>query len=158
VVGSGEEWKKYHEQFNSIVAEATREDSLPRRGSLHHFLRRLDDSGTPVADHNGALWIELSDGGESSPVGLSASNIFSSSSDRKLADQLLLASIGQVLKSPKHSSETMVEFKNDWNLLRSVSLYSAEYRAEYRARNGATGGANRGLPGAGHALILLTRR
>jgi hypothetical protein len=158
VVGSGEEWKKYHEQFNSIVAEAAREDSLPRRGSLHHFLRRLDDSGTPVADHNGALWIELSDGGESSPVGLSASNIFSSSSDRKLADQLLLARIGQVLKSPKHSRETMVEFKNDWNLLRSVPLYSAEYRAEYRARNGATGGANRGWPGAGHAVILLTRR
>src|SRR5882762_4749249 len=93
VMGTGEEWKKYREEFESIVAEAAREDSIPARRSLNHFFQHLDEAGTPVADHNGALWMELSDEGDSSRLGLSASNIFSSSSDPELARQLVLARI-----------------------------------------------------------------
>ncbi len=155
VVGTGEEWKKYREEFESIVAEAAREDSIPARRSLNHFFQHLDEAGTPVADHNGALWMELSDGGDSSRLGLSASNIFSSSSDPELARQLVLARIERVLKSPKHSRETMLEFKSDWDLLRSASLYSAEYRAMYSANTGASPTS----PGTRHGGdMLLTRK
>ncbi len=146
VVGTGEEWKKYRQEFNSIVAE----DSVPDRGALDHFFQRLDQNGSPVADHNGALWMEFSDRNESSRVGLSASNIFSSTSDLELAHQLLLARIGRVLKSPKHSRENMVEFKSDWNLLQSVPVYRATYSA-----NSAVSPAPLGTGHGGN--MLLTR-
>jgi hypothetical protein len=133
VVGTGEEWKKYREEFNSLLAEAAREDSIPERALLNRFFQQLDKTGTPVADYNGALWMDVSDGGESTRVGLSRSNVLSSSSDPELAHRLVLARIERVLKSPKHSRENMVEFKNDWNLLHSVPTYSAKYSAKYGA-------------------------
>jgi hypothetical protein len=128
VVGTSEEWKQYRAWFAYILAESAAEQSLPRfqneslnaNGSLKKFFRRLDESGTPVADRNGALWMEFSDGDESSRIGLSANNVFSSGTDADLAYQLVLARVGHVLKSPKHSRESMVEFRKDWNLLQSV--------------------------------------
>lgn len=129
VVGTGEEWKKYRQEFDSLVAEVARQDSIPERAALSHFFQRLDQNGTPVADYNGALWLEFSAGNESVRVGLSASNIFSPSSDPELAHQLLLARIGRVLKSPKHSRENMADFKKDWDLLQSVPLSNLKYSA-----------------------------
>jgi len=98
--------------------------------------------------------MELSDEGDSSRLGLSASNIFSSSSDPELARRLVLARIERVLKSPKHSRETMLEFKSDWDLLRSASLYSAEYRAMYSANIGASPTS----PGTRHGGDMLFTR
>ena len=70
--------------------------------------------------------MEFSDGDESSRIGLSANNVFSSGTDTDLAYQLVLARVGHVLKSPKHSRESMVEFKKDWNLLQSVRSNRAQ--------------------------------
>lgn len=125
ILGTAEEWKKYRAAFDSVVAEAERGDSVPERSSLNKFFQRLGAAGIPVADRNGALWMEISDDGEVSQVGLSASNIFSHGSDPELAYELVLARIGRVLKSPKHSRENMVEFRRDWELLQSVPSYSA---------------------------------
>ena len=132
MVGTSAEWKQYRTSFAYIVAESASEQNLSgspnqslngplnRNGSLKKFFRRLDEAGTPVADRNGALWMEFFDGAESSRIGLSANNVFSSGTDADLAYQLVLARVGHVLKSPKHSRESMVEFKKDWNLLQSV--------------------------------------
>ena len=126
VLGTAEEWKQYRASFASMVAESAAEQgastsgSLSMSGSLKKFFRKLDEAGTAVADRNGALWMEFSDGDESSRIGLSANNVFSSGTDTDLAYQLVLARVGHVLKSPKHSRESMVEFKKDWNLLQSV--------------------------------------
>jgi hypothetical protein len=128
MVGTPEEWKQYRTSFAYILTESAAEqspagsanESLKADGSLKKFFRRLDDAGTPVADRNGALWMEFSDGDESSRIGLSANNVLSSGTDADLAYQVVLARIGHVLKSPKHSRESMVEFRNDWNLLESV--------------------------------------
>jgi len=128
MVGTSAEWKQYRVSFAYILAESAAEQSLPgslnqsldTNGSLKKFFRRLDDAGTPVADRNGALWMEFEDGDESSRIGLSANNVFSSGTDAEVAYQLVLARVGHVLKSPKHSRESMVEFKKDWNLLQSV--------------------------------------
>jgi len=150
VVGTAEEWKQYREDFDSMVAEAARVDSTPEREALDHFFQRLDQNGAPAPDPDGALWMEFSDGDGSSRVGLSASNIFSSSSDPEVAHRLLLARIGRVLKSPKHSRESMAEFKSDWNLLQSVPWYSAKYSAN--------SGANRSPVGARDGGDLLTRK
>ena len=104
--------------------------------SLKKFFRRLDEAGTTVADRNGALWMEFSEGDESSRIGLSANNVFSSGTDSELAYQLVLARVGQVLKSPKHSRESMLEFKKDWSLLQSVrsNRAGAVARADHAPR------------------------
>ena len=131
MIGTAEEWKKYREEFNTLVADAARQDSIP---SVDRSTVSSSNSTKlePRADNNGALWMEVSGGGESSRVGLSSSNVLSTSSDPELAHQLVLARIGRVLKSPKHSRESMVEFKSDWNLLQSVPSYSARYVADSR--------------------------
>ena len=128
MVGTSEEWKQYRTSFAYILNESAVEqsltgsasDSLKANGSLKKFFRRLDEVGTPVADRNGALWMEFSDGDESSRIGLSANNVLSSGTDADLAYQLVLARIGHVLTSPKHSRESMVEFRKDWQLLESA--------------------------------------
>ena len=125
IVGTPEEWKRYLTAYNSVLAEAAREDSIPERRRLSHFFQRLDEAGTPVADRDGALWMEFSDGDDLSQVGLSANNVFSPGSDPELAYQLVLARIGRVLNSPKHSRENIVEFKSDWDLLTRVPSYRA---------------------------------
>jgi hypothetical protein len=146
VLGTPEEWKRYRVEFDSVVAEAASGDSTPERSSLNRFFQRLGDAGTPVADHNGALWMEISDG-EVSQVGLSASNILSPGSDPELAYELMLARIGRVLKSPKHSRESMVEFRKDWDMLQSVPSYTASAAANSATPSGSHGGD-----------ILLTRK
>ena len=125
VVGTAEEWKQYRTSFASILSESNAEagsanESLKANRSLKKFFRSLDDAGTPVADRNGALWMEFSDGDESSRIGLSANNVLSSGTDTDLAYQVVLARVGHVLKSPKHSRESMVEFRKDWKLLESA--------------------------------------
>lgn len=117
VVGTPEEWKLYREEFDSIVKEAVREEVIPDRGHLNHFFKNLDEAGKPSADSKGGLWMEIWNGGKTSKVGLSVNNIFDQGSDPHLAFELLLARIDHVLKSPKHSRETMLEFKEDWALL-----------------------------------------
>ena len=142
VVGTAEEWKQYRESFASIVADASAEPSLPGSGpltmdgSMKKFFHRLDDAGTPVTDRNGALWMEFSDGDESSRIGLSANNVFSSGTDTELAYQLIVARVGHVLKSPKHSRESMVEFRKDWNLMQSARADRAGAVAKASAPSG----------------------
>ena len=125
VVGTPEDWKEYRAAFDALVARAVREEIIRDRADLRDVFRRLDEAGTPVADRNGALWIELSNREGNPRVGLSASNIFDSGSDSQLAYELVLARTGSVLNSPKHSRETMAEFKKDWDLLQHGDFYSA---------------------------------
>ncbi len=130
ILGTGKEWKKYRDEFDSLVTQVAREDDVPERRFTDRVLRRLVGAGTPVADDSGALWMDFSEGGELFRVGLSANNIFSEGSDRELARQLMLARVARVLKSPKHSRENMADFKSDWNQLHSMPSYSARYDAD----------------------------
>ena len=124
VVGTPEEWKKYRETFDSIVEEAVREEVIPERGYLKGLFVRLDETGMPQVDGDGALWMEVSDEGRVSKVGLSANNILASDSDSQLAYKLVLARTEHILKSPKHSRETMVEFHHDWTRLQQARVKS----------------------------------
>ena len=138
VVGSSEDWKEYRAAFDSLVARAVREEIIRNRADLKDFFQRLDEAGTPVADYNGALWIELSNREGNPRVGLSASNIYDPGSDSQIAYELVLARTGRVLNSPKHSRETMVEFRQDWDLLQHGEFYSAS--SVLRAASPARGG------------------
>ena len=116
---------------------------LPGRHWVEIF-KRLDTGETVSADPNGALWAELPGPEGAARVGLSASDILAPDSDPRLAYQLMLARNDRVLKSPRHSRETMAEFKQDWARLQSAR---AEQRGDSLAAGGGRGDG--GLPQAG---------
>lgn len=122
MVGTSKEWKEYRTAFDAIAEQAVLEETLPDRRSLHAFFKHLDKAGSPYADANGRLWMEMSDGNATLQVGLSASNILGLSSDSRTAYELLLARTQSVLKSPKHARETMAELKKDWVLLQAARM------------------------------------
>ena len=125
VVGNSEEWKQYKKALDSIVEEAVHRAIIANHGDLNGLFKHLDEAGTPLIDGEGALWLEIPGNGEIFRVGLSADNILAHGSDSQLAYELLLARSNRVLKSPKHSRETMSEFKQDWALLQSSRTRSA---------------------------------
>jgi hypothetical protein len=122
VAGTPEEWETYRGKFDSIIEEAIQNEIVPDKEDLTRFFKHIDDAGTPRVDAKGALWMEISDGHETSKVGLSANNVFAPSSDSRLAYRLILARTNSVLKSPRHSRETMLEFKKDWTFARAAGM------------------------------------
>lgn len=125
VVGTAEEWKSYRTEFDSLAAEAVRQEIIANRDYLNRLFKDLDKAGTPVADANGVLWLEVSQNGKATRVGLSASNALASGSDPQLAYALLLARTERVFKSPKHSREILPEFQSNWSLLQAARSMNA---------------------------------
>jgi hypothetical protein len=80
-------------------------------------------------------------------VGISASNVFAPDSDGQYAYQIMLARMANELKSPKHSRETMLDFKQDWTLLADIRGRRLQTAAERNAQpqaaaaNSSKGGA-----------------
>jgi hypothetical protein len=117
VLGAPGEWEKYRKAFDTMVNQAVQDEMIPDRAYVGRIFKRLDTTGRPTADADGDLWLEIANSNAASRVGLSRNNIFAPGSDPHLAFELLLARVDAVLKSPKHSRETMLEFKEDWALL-----------------------------------------
>jgi hypothetical protein len=120
VVGTPQEWKEYRTELDAMVDEAIREEIIPDRGYLKHLFKQLDQTGNPSISANGSVWMDVPNANGTSRVGLSASNILSPGSDPHLAYEILLERTERVLKSPKHSRETMLEFKEDWAFLQAA--------------------------------------
>jgi hypothetical protein len=110
-VGDSNEWKLYRKEFDSLVAE---DESALDRDDLTHFFKKLDRSGTAIADSDGSVWMEWSENGEPMRIGVSANNALALGSNPQSAYKFLLARTRAELKSPKHSRETMWDFKEDW--------------------------------------------
>ena len=125
VIGTPREWKLYRQAFDTTVDDSVHRETIPDRQSLDRVFKRLDEAGTFRVDENGALWAEFPDSDGSPRLGLSASNVLAADSDSRLAGELLLARVERVLKSPKHSRESMLEFKNDWVLLQDAGRKSS---------------------------------
>ena len=104
---------------------ASRDGEAFGHESLKNFPKRLDKTGMPMLDADGALWMKVAQDGRTVTLGLSASNVLAPNSDRGLAYELILSRVGEVLKSPKHSRESMREFKQDWALLQQFSSRKA---------------------------------
>jgi len=120
VVGTPREWKLYRQAFDAAIDDEVRRGIIPDRESLTRVFKRIEEAGTLWVDPSGALWVEVPDANGSSRLGLSASNVLAADSDSRLADELLLARVGRVLKSPRHGRETMLEFQGDWALLQDA--------------------------------------
>jgi hypothetical protein len=124
MVGTAGDWKQYREAFGGLADEAVHHEVIPDRDFLGRFFKFLDKAGKPALDADGSLWIEIAQGGKSARLGLSASNLFASGTDAQWTYAFTLARAGYYLKSPKHSRETLPEFKDDWALLQSARIYS----------------------------------
>ena len=137
IVGTKDEWKQVQDRFEAAVDEAIRNEVIPDRIYLKRVFKKLGESSTISVDADGALWMNFA--GEEPPlrIGISASNIFAAGSDPQFAYQIILARMEDELKSPKHSRETMLDFKQDWTLL-----------ADIRARGSAVAAARSAQPEA----------
>jgi hypothetical protein len=122
IIGTPAEWKDLRESFRSTLAEyeSGGERHVPKR-----FFKHLDQAGTPFLDESGATWTEIPLNGKPARLGLSASNILAQGSDSALSYEFLLARTDRILRSPKHSRETMLEFKLDWAKLQRASAQNA---------------------------------
>jgi hypothetical protein len=136
IVGNKDEWKDYRDEFNSIVEQAVHDELIPDRSYLKHVFKKLGEAGKLSVDADGTLWITWTDSQPAGRVGLSASNMFAADSDAAIAYQIILARVEEELDSPKHSRETMLEFKQDWAM--AVELH-AEGRAMLARKNAAIG-------------------
>jgi len=125
LVGTAQEWKQYREEFGSLANEAISREIIPSSDFLGRLFKYLDRAGTLSVDANGALWLEISQGGNPSKLGLSASNLFASGTDSQWAYAITLARASHYLKSPKHSREIMPDFKDDWALVQAARINSS---------------------------------
>lgn len=125
MVGTAKEWKQYRQAFDALASEAIGREIIPNTDFLGRVFKYLDRTGSLTVDANGALWLEISQGGKPSKLGLSASNLFASGTDSQWAYAITLARTDHYLKSPKHSREIMPEFKEDWSLLQAARLNSS---------------------------------
>jgi hypothetical protein len=124
LVGTPKEWQEYRAAFGSLADEAVAHEVIPGRDFLGRIFKFLDRAGTPSVDSKGAVWLEISQGGKPSKLGLSASNLFDSGTDSQWAYALTLARANHYLNSPKHSREIMPDFRSDWALLQAARLNS----------------------------------
>src|ERR1700732_3627421 len=79
LVGTAQEWRQYREEFGSLANEAISREIIPNTDFLGRLYKYLDRAGRLSVDANGALWLDISQGGKPSKLGLSDSNIFASS-------------------------------------------------------------------------------
>lgn len=119
-VGTRTEWNHYREDFNRTLQQAVANEAIPDRGDVKRFFKYIDEKGVPVLDPDGSLWMRLPQPAEDTRIGLSANNLLAPTSDVPLANQFMLARVYSVLKSAKHSRETMPELKADWTRLQQT--------------------------------------
>lgn len=125
MVGTAKEWRQYRQAFDALASEAIGREIIPNTDFLGRVFKYLDRTGNLTVDANGALWLEISQGGKPSKLGLSASNLFAPGTDSQWAYAITLARTDHYLKSPKHSREIMPEFKEDWSFLQAARLNSS---------------------------------
>jgi len=138
IVGTPEEWKSYKTALKEMFNESVHEEIVPDRHYFGRLFKLLDEKGQPVTTSNGSIWMDVPNSTGTSRVGLSASNILSRGSDAHLAYEILLERTDHILKSPKHSRETMVDFKVDWEILLAARTRSDASPASVAASNGTS--------------------
>jgi hypothetical protein len=135
IVGTSKEWKEYRKALDSLVVKELQQRAVTDRRDLGRFFKHFDDTGRPFVDDQGMLWMETTENGRTAKVGLSASNILAGDSEPEMARKLLLARVDRVLKSPKHSRETMPEFVQDWTALQLATDQRTMILAHNAPRN-----------------------
>lgn len=130
IVGTSQQWKEFHWQFNDAFRRAAEGAIIPPGTNASRTFKSLSNTANVYADPSGALWTDVPTLTGTTRVGLSASTVVAEGSDQALAYQVLLARSERILKSPKHSRETMAQFRDDWNLLQATGDQQTRSSAE----------------------------
>lgn len=116
VSGTSHDWKRYRNAYDDIVDASVHDETIPNRDYLNRLFKRIDE-GILSLDADGSVSVAVDTGEEVRTIGLSADNVLDPNSDSQMAFQLMLARVGRILGSPKHSRENMLDLKQDWGLL-----------------------------------------
>ena len=116
-LGTDEQWNQYRSRFEEVLRSAIDEKVVADRRKMETTFRTLQAHGRTYLDENGQPWLEIAAGGAVQRVGLSADNVFSDASDRKLAMQVLLARTNALLTAHANHRELMPQFEANWRLL-----------------------------------------
>jgi hypothetical protein len=117
ILGTPEEWAGYRKQLDAMIGAAVGNETISRSGYLDHLFKEFDKNGKFEAENDGAVWMEISTPDGKRRAGVSASNVFAPDSDELLGYEIFLARASRIVRSPKHSRESMLEFKSDWTAL-----------------------------------------
>ncbi len=142
IVGAPGEWKEFRKELSSLAEESGIEFD---GREMSRYFKHLDAEGTPSLDSDGSVWITTWENGEPMIIGASANNALSKGTCPSISYKFLLARASRVLSSPKHSRETMLEFRRDWNDLEraSAELNAIAARSTLPAK-GSSGGPTYG--------------
>lgn len=129
ILGTSDEWAAYRKQVDAMIEEAVGNETISRSGYLDHLFKQFDKTGKFETESDGAVWMELSTPDGKRRAGVSASNVFAPDSDALLGYEIFLARASRIVRSPKHSRETMLEFKTDWSALTAARERLSESKA-----------------------------
>jgi hypothetical protein len=147
ILGSSEEWANFRKQVDAMIQEAVADETISRRGSLDQLFKHLDKVGSFEAENDGSVWMEIATPDGKRRAGVSASNVFAADSDALLGYQIFLARAGRIVRSPKHSRETMLEFKTDWSALAEARTRWVETSTPAMVLASPARGENSSVPG-----------
>jgi hypothetical protein len=117
ILGTSEEWADYRKKVDALTGEAVASETVSRRGYLDELFKQFDKKGKFETENDGRVWMEIASPDGKRRAGVSASNVFAADSDELLGYEIFLARASRIVRSPKHSRESMLEFKSDWGAL-----------------------------------------
>ncbi len=118
-LGDDQQWAKLRQRFDEVLQSAIADGIVADRRELRDLFRELQAHNRVYVDNDEA-WMEVADGGQLRLVGLSADNIVSPDSDRRLGLQLLLARAEYLLHAQSKHRELFTEVQSDWQLLQQA--------------------------------------
>lgn len=120
-LGTEQQWQQYRERFDEILHSSVDDGVIADHEKLNGVFRTLQAKGQMYLDESGQPWLTIESGGELRRVGLTATNVFSVESDRRLAMQVVLARTGALLFAKSNHRELQPEFESDWVLLQRAT-------------------------------------
>jgi len=119
-LGTSEEWSGYNTNVQQYEAEAVEQGYASNLNNLRNVTRQMISTSWITMDDKGGLWLSPRDGQSHPKVGLSANTLVEPSSDAKMGYLLALSRVGAELRKKTKNRETLVFFREDWELMEQL--------------------------------------
>lgn len=133
--GIDEFWNNYRSQFRPMLSNAVEKHFFWDIKEVNTFFKDLELQSEPDLDRDGRLVLNVTDRGIRETLGLTKYNIVSPDNSRRLAYKLMLAKVHTILNAPSRNRPSRSEFKEDWDLLQSLSADVTPYISSDGDRN-----------------------
>ncbi|HUQ33682.1 MAG TPA: hypothetical protein VM095_16295 [Pyrinomonadaceae bacterium] len=119
--GDRQLWEGYKANFAPVLKSALDQGLFQDQNEVMTFFRDLEIQSEPSFDADGSLILKVRYYGQERTLGITRNNILSANSDRELAYKLMLAKIYTDLNAPEKNRNSLVDFRDDWELMRRLS-------------------------------------